>query len=195
MRLISVDKPMASEDEYVATEATFSITNDEFNRLMRENVNDRVINKHTEWGLVNKDEPEVPGFRKGKVPPSILLAARGNGKSLTTKELFIKEWYGDLIKDICSNYESKIEKIIFNPPATILFRDGEKYISKCHENDTYDEEKALAITLLKSFGISYLDLKRMISSAKRPYLAKDEMHEIKEPIVDKAVKNGTSEKK
>lgn len=56
-------------------------------------------------------------------------------------------------------------KVIFNDPATILFVDGKKYISKAHDED-FDKEKGLMACLLKSFGISYLDLQRMIKSAK-----------------------------
>lgn len=58
-------------------------------------------------------------------------------------------------------------KVIFNDPATILFVDDEKFVVKCHEEE-FDEEKAVAIALCKSFGISYPDLKRIIKNAKRP---------------------------
>lgn len=63
-------------------------------------------------------------------------------------------------------------KVIFNDPATILFVDGEKFVVKCHE-EKFDEEKAVAIALLKSFGISYPDLKRIIKNAKRPESKKE----------------------
>ena len=58
-------------------------------------------------------------------------------------------------------------KVIFNNPATILFVDDEKFVVKCHEEE-FDEEKAVAIALCKSFGISYMDLKRIIKDAQRP---------------------------
>lgn len=43
-----------------------------------------------------------------------------------------------------------IEKVIFNDPATIvLWKDGTKTIVKCTEADTYDEEKGLAMAIIK----------------------------------------------
>lgn len=71
-------------------------------------------------------------------------------------------WLDDVVED-----KKEEAKVIFNPPATILYMNGKKYVSKAHEED-FDEEKALAITLCKAFGISYLELKRMIKNAKRP---------------------------
>lgn len=61
----------------------------------------------------------------------------------------------------------KINKyeVIFNDPATILFVDGKKYIAKAHDEE-FDCEKGVLVCLMKSFGISHLDLKRMIKSAK-----------------------------
>lgn len=58
-----------------------------------------------------------------------------------------------------------VEKVIFNAPATILFRNGKKYITKSYQEE-FDQEKGLALALLKSFGISYLDLKRMLKDAQ-----------------------------
>lgn len=59
----------------------------------------------------------------------------------------------------------KTAKVIFNDPATILFVDGKKYIAKAHDEE-FDCEKGVLVCLMKSFGISHLDLKRMIKSAK-----------------------------
>lgn len=42
--------------------------------------------------------------------------------------------------------------IIFNPPATIImWSDGTKTVVKCHEEDTYDKKKGLALCYLKKF--------------------------------------------
>ena len=57
-------------------------------------------------------------------------------------------------------------KVIFNPPATILYIDGRKYVSKAH-NEEFDEEKGLLMCLAKANGITHLQLKRMIKNAKR----------------------------
>lgn len=58
-------------------------------------------------------------------------------------------------------------KVIFNPPATILWKNGKKYVSKAHDEE-FDEEKGLLMCLAKANGISHLELKRMIKNAKRP---------------------------
>ena len=65
-----------------------------------------------------------------------------------------------------SKTEEEKFKVVFNDPATILFVDGEKYVCKAYK-EKFDEEKALAITLCKYFGVSYSQLKKMIRGAKR----------------------------
>lgn len=43
-----------------------------------------------------------------------------------------------------------LERVIFNPPATIAFwNDGVKTIVKCHKEDTYDKEKGIALCYMK----------------------------------------------
>lgn len=51
-------------------------------------------------------------------------------------------------------YDSMIQRVIFNPPATIVFwRDGSKTVVKCGENDIFDPEKGLAMAISKrAFG-------------------------------------------
>ena len=60
---------------------------------------------------------------------------------------------------------NSVDKIIFNAPATIVYmKDGSRYVTKAYKED-FDKEKGLALALLKAFGISYLDLQRLIKSA------------------------------
>lgn len=50
------------------------------------------------------------------------------------------------------NWETLItpERVIFNQPATIVWwSDGSKTVVKCHEDDTYDKEKGLAMAFMK----------------------------------------------
>lgn len=43
-----------------------------------------------------------------------------------------------------------IKKVIFNPPATVVyFSDGSKTVVRCSKNDTFDKEKGLALALAK----------------------------------------------
>lgn len=45
---------------------------------------------------------------------------------------------------------SRIEKVIFNDPATIVFwMDGTKTVVKCCEGDVFDKEKGLAMAIVK----------------------------------------------
>ena len=60
----------------------------------------------------------------------------------------------------------KVEKVIFNPPATIVYVNGNKYVSKVHE-EGFDEEKGLLMCLAKAQGITHSELKRLIKNAKR----------------------------
>ena len=65
-----------------------------------------------------------------------------------------------------NNMKKNKTRVIFNNPATILYMNGKRYISKAHEED-FDEEKGLLMCLAKANGISHLGLKRMIKGAKR----------------------------
>ena len=62
-------------------------------------------------------------------------------------------------------WEEHEVKVIYNAPATILFVDGEKYVSKAHD-EKFDKEKGLLMCLAKAQGITHLDLKKMIDGAK-----------------------------
>ena len=71
--------------------------------------------------------------------------------------------------DIIRNRYGKEPKneVIFNEPATILYKDGKKYVCKCDKEDTFNEELGLALCLLKSFGVSYSDFRELLDNAKR----------------------------
>ena len=58
-------------------------------------------------------------------------------------------------------------KLIINKPAVILYRNGKKYVVKTTKGDKWDEEKGVALALLKSFGVDYKTLKKIIEQAKR----------------------------
>lgn len=69
-------------------------------------------------------------------------------------------------------FNGKSYSVIFNGPATVLFvdeiysRKKEKFVTKAY-NEVLDEEKGLALALLKSFGMSYLDFKRILATSKK----------------------------
>lgn len=58
------------------------------------------------------------------------------------------------------------EKLIFRDDATILIKDGKKYVTKCDKNDTYDREKGLLVVLAKANGYNYNDIQEMLKNAE-----------------------------
>lgn len=69
-----------------------------------------------------------------------------------------------------------IEKVIFNPPATIvIWKDGIKTVVKCGKDDVFDPEKGMAMAICKRFfgnkGAYYKEFKE--------WLPKEEEVEIK----------------
>lgn len=69
------------------------------------------------------------------------------------------------MQDFC--YREPKHEVIFNEPATILYKDGKKYVCKCDKQDKFSEELGLALCLLKSFGVSYSDFEELLKGAKR----------------------------
>lgn len=61
--------------------------------------------------------------------------------------------------------EPVIDKLIFNGNATILFKDGKKYVTKCDISDTYDREKGLLTVLAKANGYNYEAIQEMLKNA------------------------------
>lgn len=64
-----------------------------------------------------------------------------------------------------SKYSNSDCKVIINPPAVILFKDGKKYVAKA-QDEPFDAERGLTIALLRSFGIGYSDLQKMLKKGK-----------------------------
>lgn len=63
---------------------------------------------------------------------------------------FDKEAYGRLLRrELCSNVFA-IDKVLFNPPATIVFwLDGTKTVVKCKEGEEFSEWAGIALCLAK----------------------------------------------
>jgi len=73
----------------------------------------------------------------------------------------------DCLLKLEGKYQPKKIRVMFNPPATILWIGNEKYISKAHDEE-FDEEKGLLMCLAKAAGISHLKLKKLLKDAERP---------------------------
>ncbi len=94
------------------------------------------------------------------------------GKVVTINEVFeqtnkfwIEElpcwaWTPEMVEPITK------DKIIFRDKATILFKDGKKYVTKCNAEDTYDREKGVLLALAKAHGYSYRDIEKMVAEAE-----------------------------
>lgn len=86
------------------------------------------------------------------------------------------------IVDKAAKIKAHEMEVIFNPPATILYVGGNRYVSKAYGED-FDEEKGLLMCLAKAAGITNLELKRMIKKAKRPdKKSKNKKENIQEPV-------------
>ena len=84
-----------------------------------------------------------------------------NGMTADQKNLMYNMIIADR-KYMSSFNKAKIDRVIFNGPATIVFwSDGDKTVVKCMESDTYNYETGVAMCMLKKiFGKSYTDFKK-----------------------------------
>lgn len=107
------------------------------------------------------------------------LAAKGEKIKIEKKNDSCDDWVSNLksyirrdtemtarmygIRTIELTPRVKVEKVIFNKPATIVFwSDGTKTVVKCGENDEYDKEKGFYIACAKKFfGNDYKAVGRM----------------------------------
>lgn len=74
--------------------------------------------------------------------------------STTYGEGVTVELNGDLINgvDLVDTVMPKIDRVIFAPPATIVYwTDKSKTVVKCKEGDQYDEKLGLGLCFLKKF--------------------------------------------
>ena len=64
-----------------------------------------------------------------------------------------------------------IKKVIFNPPATIVYwADGKKTVVKCTEDEIFNESAGVALCFMKRFCKDYKPtLKKAVKNAERPF--------------------------
>lgn len=76
------------------------------------------------------------------------------------------ELEGEIIERLDIMPAPGIKKVIFNTPATIiLWNDGTKTVSKCH-NEKFDKEKGFAMAVAKKAVGSYAKIKKLIEAAE-----------------------------
>ena len=92
------------------------------------------------------------------------LAARGDEIKIERDDSW-GDWISTALAKSKERYSNiiKVEKVIFNKPATIVFwSDNTKTVVVCGENDTYDPEKGFFIACAKKlFGNDYKAVGRM----------------------------------
>lgn len=106
-------------------------------------------------------------------PVAICLRERVVHIPTSYEKLFLTDKFS-ILPDVAGALVAKIQsildnsnKLIINKPAVILYRNGKKYVVKTTKGDKWDEEKGVALALLKSFGVDYKTLKKIIEQAKR----------------------------
>lgn len=93
------------------------------------------------------------------------------------------ELYKAMTNIKCENkYRKSDFKVIINPPAVILFKNGKKYVAKA-QDEPFDAERGLAIALLRSFGIGYSDLQKMLREANRKNIRAYPVPDTFEPLI------------
>lgn len=90
----------------------------------------------------------------------------------------IVELQGEILEHLDVMPAPGIKKVIFNTPATIiLWNDGTKTVSKCH-NEKFDKEKGFAMAVAKKAVGSYAKIKKLIDQAVKqdtfPFATKKE---------------------
>ena len=79
-------------------------------------------------------------------------------------------WNGVWLKHVGEEIDEEIDKVIFNPPATIiLWADGTKTVVKCSEDDDFDEEVGFVTAYAKKkYGDGFNSfVKRRVKNAER----------------------------
>jgi hypothetical protein len=84
-------------------------------------------------------------------------------------EYAIYDEYGLYVATRRARLLPAIEKVIFNPPATIvIWKDGVKTIVKCGEGEEFNEETGLAMAIARRYSGSRSSFLKTVREAKRP---------------------------
>lgn len=100
-------------------------------------------------GVVREVHREFSYFEEAKTDITIEIDSRNNIKVCPTQLM------------------SDIEKVIFSPPATIVFwSDGTKTVVKTSSHEMFDEEKGLAMAISEKYLGNYSRFKKMVENAQ-----------------------------
>lgn len=84
-----------------------------------------------------------------------------------SSELKIKNGHGEYMPfKFLKLLDTDANEIIINQNTTILKKNGKTYTTTCKQDDTFDTEKGVMLTLLKSFGVTYQEIADLVKNAK-----------------------------
>ena len=61
--------------------------------------------------------------------------------------------------------ELGLVRVIFNDPCTILYVNGQRYVSRATKDENFDKEKGFLMCFAKAFGLTSSDLSRVVANA------------------------------
>ena len=84
-------------------------------------------------------------------------------------------------------------QVIISEPAVVLYVNGQKYVAKCHPDDTFDEQTGLMMCFAKAYGVNFHKIQELLKTAVRyPKVEADEPEEFE--TKEKMVYIGTKER-
>lgn len=84
-------------------------------------------------------------------------------------EYGIYDEYSLYVATRCARLLPAIEKVIFNPPATVvIWEDGTKTVVKCGEGEEFNEETGLAMAIARRYSGNRSRFLKTVREAKRP---------------------------
>ncbi len=125
-----------------------------------------------EWLDVAQDKT---WSNKGAVPTSVLtnvgkidwVTYLGDNRSVTVNNATTNSTMR--VGDGNARLLPEIEKVIFNPPATIVvWKDGTKTVAKCSGGDGYSEDHGLAMCVARKYFKTRSQMKKTMEGGKRP---------------------------
>ena len=101
--------------------------------------------------VVRMESPDIMGGVIHRATSIKVILDTGRELEFLAKDLYVDNAHNYHIrKKIPTPAIACIKRVIFNPPATIVFwSDGKKTVVKCSKNESFDPEKGLAMAIVK----------------------------------------------
>ena len=106
--------------------------------------------------VVRMDGPDIMGGVICRATSLEVILDTGRELEFLAKDLYVDSVHNYHIRKMDTKKKTptlaiaSIKRVIFNPPATIVFwSDGKKTVVKCSKNESFDPEKGLAMAIVK----------------------------------------------